>query len=58
MTALRLAPAQAVGLLCACADYRACHRTLIARTLCERAFGGRLTIRDLRKGEVVAAANG
>lgn len=37
-------PAEVVAILCACADDRACHRTLIARALAEREFGGRLVI--------------
>jgi hypothetical protein len=40
--------ADRVAILCACADPRACHRTVIARALSERAFQGRLTIRDIR----------
>lgn len=37
-----------VALLCACADADRCHRTLIARALAERAFGGRLVLREVK----------
>jgi hypothetical protein len=40
-------PGEAVALLCACADARTCHRSLIARTLAERHFAGDLSIRDV-----------
>jgi hypothetical protein len=44
---------EVVALLCACADYRRCHRTLIARALCERSFAGRLIVRDVTTGRVI-----
>jgi uncharacterized protein (DUF488 family) len=34
-------------LLCACKDYEACHRKLIAETLRQRFYGGELEIEDL-----------
>jgi hypothetical protein len=46
-------PGEVVSLLCACADDRTCHRTVIARAVSERAFGGRLTTRDVRSGRVI-----
>jgi hypothetical protein len=46
-------PGEVVALLCACADGRACHRTVIARALADREFAGRLIIRDLRSGEPI-----
>jgi hypothetical protein len=36
-----------VALLCACADAERCHRTLVARALSERHFGGHLVVRAL-----------
>lgn len=45
-------PAEVVALLCACAEPRHCHRTIIAQALSTRAFGGRLQIRDVRSGRV------
>jgi hypothetical protein len=40
-------PGERVALLCACADARACHRTVIAQALGARAFAGGLVIRDI-----------
>jgi hypothetical protein len=51
-------PGAVVAILCACAESQACHRTLIARALTTRSFGGRLTIRDVRAGEVVRPESG
>ena len=47
-------PGEAVALLCACAESRACHRTVIARALADRDFRGRLSIRDVRTGDVTS----
>ena len=41
-------PGDEVALLCACADADRCHRTVIARALAERAFDGRLILREVR----------
>lgn len=46
-------PGEVVALLCACADSRACHRTLIARALADRTFDGRLIVRDVKSGGVM-----
>ncbi len=43
-------PGQVVALLCACADARACHRTVLAHALAERHFGGALTVRECVEG--------
>jgi hypothetical protein len=51
-------PGEVVALLCACADDRACHRTVIARALSERAFAGRLIIRDVRSGREIEPIGG
>jgi hypothetical protein len=40
---------ECVALLCACADDRACHRTLIAEALATRYFEGRLIVRDVKR---------
>ena len=40
-------PGEVVALLCACADARSCHRTVIAKALSERWFGGGLEIREV-----------
>jgi hypothetical protein len=48
LAALIARPDERVALLCACADARACHRTVIARALSDRSFGGRLAILDIR----------
>jgi Protein of unknown function, DUF488 len=42
-------PGEQVALLCACAEERTCHRTVIAHALAERYFDGRLIIRDVRR---------
>ncbi len=42
-----------VALLCACADYHACHRTLIARALAHLHFDGALEIFDTRTGKLI-----
>jgi hypothetical protein len=44
-----------VAILCACADYRTCHRTLVAQALSARHFGGELVIRDVQSGEVTGS---
>jgi hypothetical protein len=46
-------PGEVVAILCACADFRSCHRTAVARALAERAFGGGLIVRDVRGGQVI-----
>jgi hypothetical protein len=46
-------PSAVVALLCACADYRKCHRTLIAQALSARHFGGGLIIRDVRSDALI-----
>ena len=38
-----------LALLCACADADRCHRTVIARALAERAFEGRLILREVKR---------
>jgi hypothetical protein len=40
-------PGEVVALLCACADVRTCHRTVIAQALNERHLSGDLVIRDV-----------
>ncbi len=49
------APAEVVAILCACQDARTCHRTVVARALSERSFGGRLTLLDIRTGAAIPA---
>jgi hypothetical protein len=44
---------EVVAILCACADYQTCHRTVIARALSARRFGGDLIIRDVMSGEPI-----
>jgi hypothetical protein len=46
-------PGEVVAILCACADEGRCHRRVIAQALAERAFKGRLVIRDVRTGSDV-----
>jgi hypothetical protein len=46
-------PGEAVALLCACAEYRTCHRTLVARALAAQVFNTRLIIRDVRSRDVI-----
>lgn len=46
---------ETVALLCACADFRTCHRTLVARALAARRGEGRLVIRDCRTGQSIEA---
>ncbi|WP_435009696.1 DUF488 family protein [Tundrisphaera lichenicola] len=46
-------PEQVVAILCACGDYRTCHRLTIARALAERYFGGSLVLRDLSDGRSI-----
>jgi hypothetical protein len=53
LTHLVRQPDEVVALLCACADYRSCHRTVIARALAARAGGVPLIIRDVRSGEPI-----
>lgn len=48
LAALVRQPSAVVALLCACADERTCHRTLIAGALSERHFHGHLTTRDVK----------
>ena len=47
-------PCESVCLLCACADFQACHRTLIARALAARRPSSSLVIRDVRTGHEIA----
>jgi hypothetical protein len=42
-------PGEQVALLCACADARTCHRTVIAQALAARYFDGVLLVRDVRR---------
>jgi hypothetical protein len=49
-------PGEVIALLCACADYRSCHRTLIARALLARLAKEPWQVRDLRHGESVTSA--
>jgi hypothetical protein len=44
---------EVVAILCACPDHRKCHRSLIARALSARHFGGGLIIRDVRSDAVI-----
>jgi hypothetical protein len=46
-------PGEVVALLCGCATYQSCHRTLIARSLAARWFDDRLIVRDVKSGEVI-----
>jgi Protein of unknown function, DUF488 len=46
-------PRQVVAILCACEDWRTCHRTLVARALADRAFEGGLVLRDVRTGDCI-----
>lgn len=46
-------PGQVIAILCACEHWRTCHRTLIARALSERSFGGKLSLRDVRSGDPI-----
>ena len=46
-------PAEVVAILCACEDWRTCHRTLIARALADRHFGGKLELGDARSGAAI-----
>jgi hypothetical protein len=48
-------PGEVVAALCACADDRTCHRTVVARALASRAFDGHLILRDVRSGRVIDA---
>jgi uncharacterized protein (DUF488 family) len=43
-------------LLCACAEYKACHRRLVAETLNEQHFGRAIRIVDLPKSGATAAS--
>jgi Protein of unknown function, DUF488 len=42
-------PGETAALLCACADARSCHRTVIAKALSEMWVGGDLEIRDVSR---------
>jgi hypothetical protein len=53
LEALVRRPGEVVAILCACADFRSCHRTVVARALAARAFGGGLIVRDVRSGQVI-----
>jgi hypothetical protein len=44
---------QVVAILCACEDFRTCHRLVIARALADRYFEGRLRLRDLKTGAAI-----
>jgi hypothetical protein len=55
LDALVSAPGEVVSLLCACADFRVCHRTLIARSLASRRGPTALPIRDVRTAELIEA---
>lgn len=46
-------PGEVVALLCACEDWRTCHRTLVARALSDRHFGGTLPLGDARTGAII-----
>jgi hypothetical protein len=50
------APGEVVAVLCACADYRQCHRTLIAQALSGRYYAGGLVIRDVRSQGAIDSA--
>ena len=54
LAALVEAPGAVVALLCACVDHKTCHRTMVGKALADRAGGGRLTLRDVRTGAVIA----
>ncbi len=47
-------PGEFVAILCACEDWRTCHRTLVARALSDRHFGGKLVLGDARSGEPIS----
>jgi uncharacterized protein (DUF488 family) len=49
-------PGQVVAILCACGDWRNCHRTLVARALADRFFKDSLVLRDVRTGEPIPAS--
>jgi Domain of unknown function DUF488 len=53
LASLLESPGQVVALLCACEDWRTCHRTLVARALADRAFGRKLDLRDVRTGDPI-----
>src|SRR3954451_3805501 len=46
-------PGEVIALLCACADDRVCHRTVIARALSDIGFGGGLVLKDVSSGRAV-----
>jgi len=46
-------PGASVAILCACGDWRICHRTVIGRALADRHFGSRLDLRDLKSGATI-----
>jgi hypothetical protein len=45
---------EVVAILCACEDYRTCHRLVVARALAARHFEGRLRLRDLKTGAAIS----
>ena len=46
-------PGEVVAILCACDNWQTCHRTLVARTLSDRNFGGKLALRDVKTGDAI-----
>jgi len=46
-------PGEVIALLCACADDRVCHRTVIARALSDIGFVGGLIIKDVSSGRAM-----
>jgi len=49
-------PGEIVAILCACEDWRTCHRSLVARALADRAFEGKLDLRDVLTGDPIPAS--
>jgi hypothetical protein len=48
-------PGEVVAILCACEDWRKCHRTVVARALSDRHFADKLTLLDARTGQAIPA---
>jgi Protein of unknown function, DUF488 len=53
LAALIRQPDEVVAILCACEDWRTCHRTLVARALADRQFDGKLTLLDARSSQPI-----
>jgi hypothetical protein len=50
LAALVRRPGESVAIVCACAEARTCHRTLVAEALSDRHFGGALTVCEIGPG--------